>query len=91
MLLNIILYFGNSLCKYLVDLDLVSFVSWMAIINGGSFLFANDSSPGSAVFSVPQLGGCTLGATRLEDFLLRAKCTKCTISMDVLILNMIFN
>ena len=52
MLLNIILYCGNSLCKYLVDLDVVSFVSWMAIMDGG--LFASDSSPGSAVFSVPQ-------------------------------------
>jgi hypothetical protein len=27
VLLNIILYYGNSLCRYLVDLDAVSLVS----------------------------------------------------------------
>jgi hypothetical protein len=31
VLLNIILYCGNNLCRYLVDLDAMSFVSWMAI------------------------------------------------------------
>lgn len=54
VLLNIILYCGNNLCKYLVDLDAVSLVSWMAIMDGGVGLFANDCSPGNAVFSVPQ-------------------------------------
>jgi hypothetical protein len=54
VLLNIILYCGNSLCRYLVDLDAVSLVSWMAIIDGGVGLFVNASIPGSAVFSVLQ-------------------------------------
>jgi hypothetical protein len=54
MLLNIILYCGNNLCRYLVDLDAVSLVSWMAIMDGGEGLFVNDWSPGRAVFSVPQ-------------------------------------
>ena len=54
VLLNIILYCGNSLCKYLVDLDAVSFVSWMAIMDGRLGVFAMDCIPGSAVFSVPQ-------------------------------------
>ena len=54
MLLNIILYCGNNLCKYLVDLDAVSFVSWMATMDGGLGLFVMVCRPGSAVFSVPQ-------------------------------------
>ena len=54
VLLNIILYFGNNLCKYLVDLDALSFVSWMPIMNGGMDSFANDCIPSNAVFSVPQ-------------------------------------
>jgi hypothetical protein len=37
-----------------VDLDVVSLVSWMAIIDGGVGLFVNAWSLGSAVFSVPQ-------------------------------------
>ena len=53
VLLNIILYCGN-LCKYLVDLDAVSFVSWMAIMDGGLALFVIDCIPGNAIFSVPQ-------------------------------------
>jgi hypothetical protein len=32
VLLNIILYSGNNLCRYLVDLDAVSLVSCMAIM-----------------------------------------------------------
>jgi hypothetical protein len=36
-----------------VDLDAVSLVSWMAIIDGGVGLFVNAYSPGSAVFNVP--------------------------------------
>jgi hypothetical protein len=54
VLLNIILYCGNNLCRYLVDLDVVSFVSWMAIMDGGVGLFVNDCIPGNVVFSVPQ-------------------------------------
>jgi hypothetical protein len=54
VLLNIILYWGNSLCRYLVDLEAVSLVSWIAIMEGGVGLFVNDWSHGSAVFSVPQ-------------------------------------
>jgi hypothetical protein len=37
-----------------VDLDAVSLVSWMAIIDGGVGLFVSACIPGSAVFSVPQ-------------------------------------
>jgi hypothetical protein len=54
VLLNIILYWGNSLCRYLVDLDAVSLVSCMAIIEGGVGLFVNACSPGRAVLSAPQ-------------------------------------
>ena len=32
VLLNIIFYCGNLFCKYLVDFDAVSFVSWIAIM-----------------------------------------------------------
>jgi hypothetical protein len=42
VLLNIILYCRNNLCKYLVDLDVVSLVSWMAIMDGGVGLFVSD-------------------------------------------------
>jgi hypothetical protein len=42
VLLNIILYCGNSLFRYLVDLDAVILVSWMAIMDGGVGLFVND-------------------------------------------------
>jgi hypothetical protein len=42
VLLNIILYCGNNLCRYLVDLNAVSLVSWMAIMDGGVGLFVND-------------------------------------------------
>jgi hypothetical protein len=52
-LLNIILYWGNSLCKYLVDLDVVSLVSYMAIKEGGVGLFINACKPGRAVLSAP--------------------------------------
>ena len=54
VLLNIILYCGKSLCRYLVDLDAVSFVSWMAIMDGGVDMFVNACIPGNVVFSVPQ-------------------------------------
>jgi hypothetical protein len=54
VLLNIILYCGHSLWRYLVDLDVVSLVSCMAIMEGGVGLFIKACSPGSAVFSVPQ-------------------------------------
>ena len=37
-----------------MDLDAVSFVSWMAIMAGGIGVFAISCSPGRAVFSVPQ-------------------------------------
>jgi hypothetical protein len=53
-LLNIILYSGKNLCKYLVDLDAISLVSCMVIMWGGIGLFISDCSPGSAVLSVPQ-------------------------------------
>jgi hypothetical protein len=53
VLLNIILYWGNSLCKYLVDLDVVSLVSYMAIKEGGVGLFINACKPGRAVLSAP--------------------------------------
>jgi hypothetical protein len=39
LFLNIILYCGNSLCKYLVGLDAVSLVSCMAIMEEGVGLF----------------------------------------------------
>jgi hypothetical protein len=42
VLLNIILYCGNDLCRCLVDLDVVSLVSWMAIMDGGVGMFVND-------------------------------------------------
>jgi hypothetical protein len=42
VLLNIILYCGNSLFRYLVDLDAEILVSWMAIMDGGVGLFVND-------------------------------------------------
>jgi hypothetical protein len=42
VLLNSILYCGNILCKYLVDLDAVSLVSWIAIMDGGVGLFVSD-------------------------------------------------
>jgi hypothetical protein len=48
------LYCGNILCKYLVDLDAVSLVSWMAIIDGGVDLFIISCKPGSMVLSMPQ-------------------------------------
>jgi hypothetical protein len=54
VLLNIILYCGNILYKYLVDLDAVSLVSWMAIIDGGVDLFIISCKPGSMVLSMPQ-------------------------------------
>jgi hypothetical protein len=41
VLLNIILYCGNSLFRYLVDLDAEILVSWMAIMDGGLDLFVN--------------------------------------------------
>jgi hypothetical protein len=37
-----------------VDLDAMSLVSWMAIMDGGEGLFVNACSHGTAVFSVPQ-------------------------------------
>ena len=37
-----------------MDLDAVSFVSWMAIMEGGMGLFASDYIPDSTVLSVPQ-------------------------------------
>jgi hypothetical protein len=49
VLLNIILYCGNSLWRYLVDLDAVSLVSCMAIMERGVGLFINACSPGNAV------------------------------------------
>jgi hypothetical protein len=54
VLLNIILYYENSLCKYLVDLDAVSLVSYMAIIEGGVGLFISACRPSNAVLSAPQ-------------------------------------
>jgi hypothetical protein len=36
VLLNVILYCGNSLCKYVVDLDAVNLFSCMAIMEGGT-------------------------------------------------------
>jgi hypothetical protein len=36
VLLNIILYCGNIFCKYLVDFDAVSLVSWIAIMTDGT-------------------------------------------------------
>jgi hypothetical protein len=42
VLLNIILYCGNNLCRYLVDLDAVSLVSLIAIIGGGLGIFVSD-------------------------------------------------
>jgi hypothetical protein len=53
VLLNIILYCGNILCRYLVDLEAVSLVSWMAIMEGGMDLFISACSPGMAVLSAP--------------------------------------
>jgi hypothetical protein len=53
VLLNIILYCGNNLWRYLVDLDTVSLVSCMAIMEGGVGLFINVCIPGSAVLSEP--------------------------------------
>jgi hypothetical protein len=52
--LNIILYCANNLCKYLVDLDAVSLVSYMATMEGGVDVFISACRPGSAVLSVPQ-------------------------------------
>ena len=37
-----------------MDLDVVSFVSWMAIMEGGLDLFASACILGSVVFSIPQ-------------------------------------
>jgi hypothetical protein len=54
LLLNIILYCGNILCKYLVDLDVVSLVSCIAIMDGGLGVFVSDWSLGNAVLSIPQ-------------------------------------
>jgi hypothetical protein len=54
VLLNIILCCGNSLCKYLVDLDAVNLVSCMAITEGGVGLFISACSPGNVVLSAPQ-------------------------------------
>jgi hypothetical protein len=54
VLLNIILYCGNILCKYLVDLEAVSLVSWIAIMEGGVGLLVSTCSPSMAVFSAPQ-------------------------------------
>jgi hypothetical protein len=54
VLLNIILYCGNILCKYLVDLDIVSLVFCIVIMVGGLGVFVSDWSPGNAVLSVPQ-------------------------------------
>jgi hypothetical protein len=54
VLLNIILYFGNSLCKYLVDFDAVSLVSRMAITEGGVGLFISACRPSNAVLRAPQ-------------------------------------
>jgi hypothetical protein len=62
VLLNIILYFGNSLCKYLVDLDVVSLVSCMAIMEGGVVLFINACRPGSVVWNEPQFHDNMLAA-----------------------------
>jgi hypothetical protein len=42
VLLNSILYCGNILYKYLADLDAVSLVSWMAIMDEGVGLFVSD-------------------------------------------------
>jgi hypothetical protein len=52
--LNIILYCGNNLCKYLVDLDAMSLVSCMTTWRGGVDVFINVCRPGSAVLSMPQ-------------------------------------
>jgi hypothetical protein len=52
--LIIILYCGNNLCKYLVDLDAVSLVSYMAIMEGGVDVIFIACTPGSAVLSVMQ-------------------------------------
>jgi hypothetical protein len=54
VLLNIILYCGNNLWRYLVDLFVVSLVSCMAIMEGGVGLFINACRPGNAVLSIPQ-------------------------------------
>jgi hypothetical protein len=54
VLLNIILYCGNNIWRYLVDLDAVSLVSCMAIMEGGVGLFINACRPGNVVFSAPQ-------------------------------------
>jgi hypothetical protein len=37
-----------------VDLDAISLVSWMVVMDGGVGLFVSDWSPGNAVLSVPQ-------------------------------------
>jgi hypothetical protein len=54
VLLNIILYCGNNLWRYLVDLDVVSLVSCMAIMEGGVGFFINACRLGNAVLSAPQ-------------------------------------
>jgi hypothetical protein len=80
VLLNNILYCGNILCRYLVDLEAVSLVSWMAIMEGGMGLFISACSPGMAVLSAPQfhdsmlvaeficrmLHGCRIGCSCME-------------------------
>jgi hypothetical protein len=37
-----------------VDLDIVSLVSYIAIMDGGLGVFVSDWNPGNAVLSVPQ-------------------------------------
>ena len=54
ILLNIILYYRNNLYRYLVDLNDMSLVSWMAIMDGGVDLFVSDWSPSNVVLNVPQ-------------------------------------
>jgi hypothetical protein len=48
------LYCGNSLCRYLVDLDAVSLISCMAIMEGDVGLFTSACSLGKTVLSAAQ-------------------------------------
>jgi hypothetical protein len=42
VLLKFILHCGNNLYKYLVDLDAMSLVSWIAIMASGLGVFVSD-------------------------------------------------